>query len=414
MSIPILGALVAYLAFGQLRGTTYKTDHLLTPTLNNEHCRVLHNIGSTEDILIDESSAFGYVTNSAEENRFKFHPGLGRFDTELPRLDPKSGKNTGAREFDPSLQDPYRDDVFLFDLKSETFTRMEIEGYDSQDLVLHGFALRTWEKDINTLYFINHQRNGSIVSIFEHRLLDSSPVLHHVRDVEHPNIRIPNSIAPITPERFFITNDHMFRDGYGRRIENWLSPIKSSDVTICEFGLPRSNWALNGVRCKIDIRGLRYANGIEWLPHPGSTIKKPEGIIAVGESRAGVVKFYNYSSSTKTLSYDHTTVVGSRVDNLRRIPGTNDLAVAAFPDYDQIAAYVASSGLLRNDIPIMATVIKESDGWTTSEVVFKDEGGINSLGFMTGVSFVPKVNKLVGGSVSREGLLVCDIDFNTI
>lgn len=66
---------------------------------------------------------------------------------------------------------------YSFDPATETFKNFDVQGYDGKDLVLHGLALRTWTPGVNTLYCVNHQRSGSVVSIFEHRLEESGKSL---------------------------------------------------------------------------------------------------------------------------------------------------------------------------------------------------------------------------------------------
>ncbi|VVT54746.1 uncharacterized protein SAPINGB_P004232 [Magnusiomyces paraingens] len=361
------------------------------PLKNNEKCRVLHDIRATEDIAIDNSAGIAYVGSASETTRFTNFPGLGRHNHTLPR--PFDGL------------DPYREDLFVFDLETEKFSKLNIVNYaDDQDLIVHGTALRSFAPGVNTLYIVNHKRTGSVISIFKHKV--GSPNIEHVRDVKTRHIYIPNSVTVIDETHILVTNDHGFYNGPLRRAEDLTGFKHLSTVALCEIR-DFSQTNSKGLKCKIVARGLSYANGIEYI--------EKSNRVAVCETLSGMVQFYKYDGTKKTLTYEKEVRSGGALDNVKLIPGTNDLVLATFADPGSTLGYIHHGLDFKGPVAMLATVLKEKDNYEKPIVGFHDSAEkLGGFGFMTGVVFVPKAGKMLGGSCSKEGLLVCDIDYANV
>lgn len=363
------------------------------PQFNNQNCRVLHTVKATEDISVDEDAGIAYLGSGRESVRLKYHPGMGRQNHTLTSEDFKDlGDNVN----------PYRDDVFLFNLETEAFTKLNIKNYEGEDLVTHGTGLKSFEKGTNTLYLINHKRTGSVVSLFRHRVGTNDLV--HLRDVKSSALTTINAVAPIDEKRFLVTNDHRFTKGPLRLFEDVVGFKHLCTVALCEIS-DITKTGKEGVKCNIIISGLTYANGVEYLP------KRKE--IAVGETLSGVVSFYKLDGSKAT--YDREINTQTALDNVKLIPGTDDLAIVNFPSPAHTLGYIHKGLAFTGPIEIMVTVLKEKDGYQRKTVAFHDDTSkLGGFGFMTGAMFVPKYGKLLGGSCTKEGLLVCDVDYSTV
>lgn len=365
----VLAAITATLL--SRRPEQFILDRMKEPYFNNKSCRILDAVGACEDVVPDETTGLVYTASGKKEHRLRYCPPLGKYDL--------------------NLEEPaYHDKVYLFDPKNEDFTQLKMpENYTTSDYVAHGMAVRSFEPGVNTLFLINHQRTGSVVSIFKHVIGTDS--LIHVHDIKNSYIWNPNSIAPVSETRFYITNDFYFRKKIGRIAESLLQPLPISNVVYCDISNP------DKPQCNHAAKHLTYANGIEY-------VEKSSNIV-VHETFRGTLLKYNYDpKNPKTLEYVSQTPIGAALDNVRRIPGTDDLTSIAFPDPNKTVAFLHT---LDNSIPVpqMAVILRAEDGYTKPEVGFHS---YDSLPFMTGGVFLPEHKKFIGASILTEGLLVCD------
>jgi hypothetical protein len=103
-------------------------------------------------------------------------------------------------------------------------------------------------------------KGRSQVEIFYHKV--GSPKARHVRSVLDPLVTTPNDIAALSPTQFFVTNDHFYRDGWMRDIEelhagaNWTNTIhvEVADLSNVE---PAS-----GIKTTVALDEMHNNNGI--------------------------------------------------------------------------------------------------------------------------------------------------------
>ncbi|MCJ1394701.1 hypothetical protein MMC18_007581 [Xylographa bjoerkii] len=125
--------------------------------------------------------------------------------------------------------------LFVIDPKTFTSSRLTLEGF-SNPLITHGIDLYTDPSSLDTVYVfvINHLPNPdyydspaplpttpkarSQVEIFHHTIGTSTAT--HLRSVRDPLIRTPNDVYATSPTTFYITNDHFYREGQLRSIED--------------------------------------------------------------------------------------------------------------------------------------------------------------------------------------------------
>lgn len=366
----VLAALTATLL--SRRPEQYIFERVNYPQVNHQNCRVLNGIGACEDVVPDETTGLVYTACGKKENRLRYCPPLGKFDSGL----------------DESV---YHDKVYLFDPNKETFKQLKMpENYTTPDYVAHGMALRSFEPGVNTLYLINHQRTGSIVSIFKHVIGTDS--LIHFHDIKSSYIWNPNSIAPISETQFYVTNDFYFRNRIGRMIESILQPLPVTNVVYCDIANP------DKPKCNYAAKHLTYANGIEFVEHSSTVV--------VHETFRGTLLKYKYNpKNPKTLEFISETPMGAALDNVRRIPGTDDLTSIAFPNPNKTVAFLHT---LDESIPVpqMAFMLRAENEYTKPEVIFHS---YDKLPFITGGVFLPNVKKFIGASILSEGFLVCDV-----
>ena len=103
--------------------------------------------------------------------------------------------------------------------KQRSSLKMERKGWNG-DSILHGAGVWAFEDDPSkiNLFFVNHMRRGSCITIFEHRI--GTSYMEFLRNVCHPKILTPNGVSPSAPLSFYYTNDHKYVRNPFRYIED--------------------------------------------------------------------------------------------------------------------------------------------------------------------------------------------------
>ena len=169
--------------------------------IGTEGCRLLYadQVSACEDLEIIGDDAI--LACGDGQARLHFWPGMGSFNT------------AGRKDFN--------EQVYKLNLKTLALTKLE--RIDQPEVVLnHGMG--HWvSKDGIRLFFVNHGLDQSCIDIYDMQ----GDTLDLVRHVCHPGIRTPNDVAASGPLSFYITNDHKFRKGYARYLEDSYGKLKS-------------------------------------------------------------------------------------------------------------------------------------------------------------------------------------------
>lgn len=129
-------------------------------------------------------------------------------------------------------------------------TRLEFENFNGRHFVTHGIDVVQDPQNPDTavyIFAINHLPNPeyydggdngksgdvpnkarSQVELFHH-VLDGTTV-RHVRSIRHPLIATPNDIYAESPSSFYVTNDHFYREGAMRFLEDIIPAATWSDI----------------------------------------------------------------------------------------------------------------------------------------------------------------------------------------
>jgi hypothetical protein len=97
----------------------------------------------------------------------------------------------------------------------------------------------------------------SQVELFHHIL--GSKTIQHIRSINHPLIETPNDIYAESPESFYVTNDHFYREGAMRHVEDVWSSAKWS--SIIHVQLP-TNTKDTEIQASVALTGLWNNNGL--------------------------------------------------------------------------------------------------------------------------------------------------------
>ncbi|KAJ3220228.1 Serum paraoxonase/arylesterase 1 [Clydaea vesicula] len=202
-------------------------------TFNRENCELLkENTGACEDISFHQALGIAFMSCDDPKERFKWFPPLAKVDN--------TGKATGR--------------IFLFDLKTEKFIKLNFKNFDMEGLHSHGSSVWQDPSDPNSkivLAFINHRKTGSVIEIFEYEV-GSTSVLH-VETIKNDILTSPNNLVLVGPRSFYATNDLKNPRGIKRDLEIYLR-YKNGYVVFYDGETSKF---------KVVAKDLIYANGIE-------------------------------------------------------------------------------------------------------------------------------------------------------
>ncbi|MCJ1309891.1 hypothetical protein MMC25_003552 [Agyrium rufum] len=144
----------------------------------------------------------------------------------------------------------------------------------------------------------------SRVELFHHWV--GSDEVTHLRSIWDPLIRTPNDIFGISPTEFFVTNDHHYRCGFMRFLEDALPSAGWTDTIHVKLLKVRTSNETEGVKASVAIDKLHNNNG---LGH-GAT---PDEVI-IGQAASGIIHIAKIVDGSK-LHIEHTIQMQSATDN---------------------------------------------------------------------------------------------------
>ncbi|MCJ1405775.1 hypothetical protein MMC11_009005 [Xylographa trunciseda] len=170
--------------------------------------------------------------------------------------------------------------VFVINPKTFTSSRLTLEGF-SGPLITHGIDIYSAPSSPDTVYIfvINHLPNPayydspspspstpkarSQVEIFRHTIGTSTAT--HLRSVRDPLIRTPNDVYATSPTTFYITNDHFYREGLLRNVEDIAGPYLgawSDIVHVSVDSLTNQDDPAAAVTATVAYAGINNPNGL--------------------------------------------------------------------------------------------------------------------------------------------------------
>lgn len=241
------------------------------------------SIDGVEDITINQKEGFAIISSTKRKN--------------LPPVEQENG------------------DLYLIDLKNmESKPILLTQNFD-KPFAPHGISIYT-KDSITTIAAVNHTTNGEYIELFK---LTKSKLTHH-KTLHNDLIIAPNDIVLLDEETFYFTNDHIYKNGFMRFIEEFL-------------GLPFSNVIFyDGKKFKEAAKGISYANGINF--------EKNKNLIFVASPRKFKIKVYE-KQQDNSLTFIEDIYCGSGVDNIE-FDTNNNLWVGAHPNLLQFMSYANS------------------------------------------------------------------------
>ncbi|KAK4869767.1 hypothetical protein LT330_005491 [Penicillium expansum] len=209
--------------------------------------------------------------------------------------------------------------IHVVNPKTMKSTRLAFENFQDP-FSTHGIDVIADPKQSNAVYIyaVNHKPNaayfeagepedvpkaGSQIELFHHIL--SSNSIRHVRSINHPLIRTPNDLYAINPVSFYVTNDHFYREGPMRLIEDSWRDAKWSNIIHVQIADLASKDA--PIEASVALTGLRNNNG---LGH-GRT----DNEIIICSAMSGEMFLATQHESNYSISIDTSFSFGSVADN---------------------------------------------------------------------------------------------------
>jgi arylesterase/paraoxonase len=268
--------------------------------------------------------------------------------------------------------------IFAYDLNSENPELIELTDDFEQEFHPHGISLFVGENGGESLFVVNHRKDGDFVEIFD--MQDNS--LIYRESIQGELMRSPNDVVAVGPRSFYVTNDHGGVSKFARTLEDYLRLAKSNVVYY------------NGGEFKVVAEKISYANGIN-MSRDGTTVY-------VASTTAGKVNVYDRDVSSGELELRNDIELGTGVDNIE-LDTAGNLWVAAHPKLLTFVKYTKDPKKL-SPSQILKITPKADNNYKVEEIYLNEGEEISG-------SSVAAVfgQKLLIGSVFDAHFLVCEM-----
>ncbi|KAJ5592966.1 hypothetical protein N7537_009870 [Penicillium hordei] len=209
--------------------------------------------------------------------------------------------------------------IHVVDPKTMKSTRLAFENFQGP-FVTHGIDVIEDPEQSNAVYIyaVNHLSNPayfeagepkdvpkaqSQIELFHHIL--NSDSIRHVRSINHPLIKTPNDIYATSPVSFYVTNDHFYREGPMRLIEDVWRSAKWSNIIHVQIADLASKGA--PIEASVALTGLWNNNG---LGH-GRT----DNEVIICSAMGGEMFLATRHESNHSISIDTSVSFSSLADN---------------------------------------------------------------------------------------------------
>lgn len=151
----------------------------------------------------------------------------------------------------------------------------------------------------------------SQVELFHHVL--GSSVATHVRSIWHPLITTPNDIYAESPRSFYVTNDHYYREGLLRQVEDIVTEAKWSTTIHVQISDLQAKESDAGLTASVALTGIQTNNGIGRGASPDETLvtSSESGLLYLLEPSAKETK----NENDKVLKPLEAIYLNSTIDN---------------------------------------------------------------------------------------------------
>ncbi|KAF7969980.1 hypothetical protein HWV62_25470 [Athelia sp. TMB] len=174
--------------------------------------------------------------------------------------------------------------IVVINPKTLSTQRLALKNFTGIFLT-HGIDIYSPEDDPNTVWIfaVNHlpnpeyyqspKKKGALkarsqIEIFRHVI--GTTEAEFVRTVRHPLIRTPNDVFIVNPSSFYVTNDHYYREGFMRTVEDVLTERFGAWTDTVHIAITDmdSNEPSGGIDVTIALPKMHNNNGLGHTDKP--------------------------------------------------------------------------------------------------------------------------------------------------
>ncbi|KAF9771231.1 hypothetical protein IL306_011149 [Fusarium sp. DS 682] len=291
---------------------------------------------------------------------------------------------------DPLTASKARGSIHVIDPKKFKSKRLEFEDFGGP-FITHGIDVIADPKAKDGVYifavnhvpnpdYLQHIVNGkkmdeykgnkasSQIEVFHHRI--GSSTVKYVRSISHPLIRTPNDIVAVSPTSFYVTNDHYYREGRLRQIEDMYYDAKWSTTIFVQITDLASKDSTAGINASVALTGLHNNNGLGHGRTPNE--------IAIGSAASGDIHIANIKTD-HTIQVQETIQLDTGVDNPfyysdRYAGGDNDSSGYVVAGLTKPCELANSINVDDATEPVTVWLAKKKNGKWEKKILFEDDG----------------------------------------
>lgn len=141
----------------------------------------------------------------------------------------------------------------------------------------------------------------SQIEVFHHVL--GSSTAKHVRSIRHPLLKTPNDIFALSPDTIYVTNDHYYREGRMRTVEDFYSGGRWSNTVLVRIDKLAKAEPASGINVSVAITGLHNNNGLGYSPVGMAIGSAASGELHLARRDGTVVESIPFGTTIDNPSY---------------------------------------------------------------------------------------------------------------
>ncbi len=205
--------------------------------------------------------------------------------------------------------------LYAYDLNAPSPRPINLTPDADPDFRPHGISLYVAPDGTSTLFVINHAGDRNTIELYD----VGETRLTHRTTLSDPLLGAPNDLLAVTPTQVYVTNDHRYRTGVMRTIEDY-------------FREPWANVVLwDGHTFREIAAGIRLANGINLSPD-GKTVY-------VASTIGQAVRLYDRDAASGGLTLRSEIPLESGGDNIE-VDADGTLWIGAHPKLLTLVRYM--------------------------------------------------------------------------
>ena len=302
-------------------------------------------LGGAEDITIDQQTGIAYV--SADQRRKTFQ----------------------------DVQNPVQGTIYWVDLNDPSKAPVNMLPDYKKDFHPHGIYFYRAKSGKLLLFVVNHADKNTIQAI--ERFEIKGQKLVHLNTIQHELMTSPNDVVAVGENEFYVTNDHGYTKGFGRKAEEYL-----------RLPLGYVNY-YDGKTMKTVSSSITYANGIN-VSADGKTV------YVVSPTTRRVLVFDRKANND--LEKRTSVSIGTGGDNVE-LDAQGNLWIGCHPQMLKYAAH-AKDPKVKSPSQAIKITVKGNDQYEVQEIYLNDGTSLSG----SSAAAVYKNNLLMGGVYDRKFL----------